>query len=126
MLELTAGQQSEKIIVTLTELTTLEAPHYLFVFTHVATKQVVAVVMGADESPYPDRYNQFDINTATYFAGMPVGEWHYTAYQQDNPTNTNPAFTAGEVEFGKMRLSSETDFEFTQYHQPATYKAYNG
>lgn len=126
MLELTTGQQSEKIIVTLTELTTLDAPHYLFVFTHVATKQIVALVMGADESAYPARYNQFDINTAFYFADTPVGEWHYTAYQQDSPTNTSPALTAGEVEFGKMRLNNAIEFEFTQYNQPVTYQAYNG
>lgn len=125
MLELHSGQSGEKIIVTLTELAMLNAPNYLFVFEHVLTKQVAAFVVGADESDFTYRYNQFDIDTATLFADKPIGEWHYRAYEQISDSNTNPSLSIQPaLEFGKMILYGETEFEFDMYNQPVTYKSY--
>lgn len=126
MIYLNTANNSDKIVVTLTELTTIESPFYLFVFTHVLTKQVIAFIAGADESTHPERYNQFDIDTAVVFEDAPNGEWHYVAYQQDNDENTNPALTDGEVENGKMVLTTGAELEYTQYNSDTTYKAYNG
>lgn len=126
MLELHSGQSGEKIIVTLKELSTLDDPNYLFVFEHVETKTVVAVVMGADESLFTDRYNQFDINTAVLFADKPNGEWHYTAYEQASGSNIDPSLAFAPVEYGKMLLYSETEFEMQVYDQPVTFKSYGG
>jgi hypothetical protein len=125
MIELHTGQSGEKIIVTLTELATLSSPHYLFVFKHVLTKQVVAFVAGADESTFPYRYNQFDIDTAVLFLDKPSGEWHYTAYEQVSNSNINPSLALQPaLEYGKMILYAETEFEYDMYDQPVTYKAY--
>jgi hypothetical protein len=124
MLELHAGQSDEKIVVTLSELTTIDSPNYLFIFTHVLTKQSVAVVMGADESSFPYRYNQFTIDTATLFDGKPDGEWHYIAYEQASPSNTDPSLAGSIVEQGKMLLYAPAEFEYDMYNQPVTYKAY--
>lgn len=126
MLELNIGQDSEEIVVTLKELATLANPNYLFVFTHVTTKAVVAFVAGADQSDYPERTNQFNINTDALFGLKPPGEWHYTAYEQVSAVNVNPVLALGIVEYGKMRLYRENEFEYTQYDEPVTYKAYNG
>ena len=126
MIYLNTANNSEKIIVTLTELTTIDPVYYLFVFTHVLTKQVVAYLPSPDESAYPERYNEFDIDTSVVFEDKPNGEWHYVAYQQDNDINTDPDLTDGEVENGKMMLTTGADLEFTQYDAPTTYKSYNG
>ena len=126
MVYLNTANSEDKIVVTLTELTTLDSPFYLFVFTHVLTKRVVAWVAGSDESSYPQRYNKFEINTTTVFADEPNGEWHYIAYQQSNDTNTNPALADGEVENGKMILTTGAELEYTKYNSATSYKAYNG
>lgn len=123
MLELHSGQTGEKIIVTLTELTTLSNPYYLFVFTHTETKNVVAFVVGADESPYPERYNQFTVSAALF---NPDGYWLYEVHEQESSTNTDSAASGAIVEYGKMILYKVDEFEYQQYNEPVTYKAYNG
>lgn len=126
MLELHTGQSGEKIVVTLTELQTLSNPYYLFVFEHITTKNIVAFVAGADESLFPYRYNQFDVNTAILFDNQPPGQWNYTAYEQVSPTNIDPTLATGILEYGKMILYKINEFEFEQYNEPVKYKAYNG
>lgn len=128
MIELNTGQSGEKIIVTLTELQTLDEPYYLFIFSHVVTKEVVKFIKGQidDESDYPSRYNQFDINTGVVFNDKPAGEWHYQVYDQASSTNLNPALATTLLENGKMLLYPATPFEYTKYDEPVTYKTYNG
>ncbi|MGN6416120.1 MAG: hypothetical protein ACTHMC_01420 [Pseudobacter sp.] len=128
MLVLTQGQSAEKIIVTLTELQTLLEPYYLFQFIHVLTKNIVTVIrsLDEDESEYPERYNQFEINTAYVFTNQPRGEWHYWVYEQASETNTDPALSTALLETGKLLLQPSTEFGFDQYDKPVTYKTYNG
>jgi hypothetical protein len=128
MLELHFGESSEKVIVTLNELITLTDPYYLFVFTHVTTKDVVSIIRSTaqDESLYPERYNQFDIDTTTVFEDRHPGEWHYNIYEQSDDTNTDVADTASLVEYGKMILYPATAYAPTKYNESTTYKVYNG
>jgi hypothetical protein len=127
MLELTTGQTNEKIIVTLSELTTLAAPNYLFIFEHITTKNIVALVMGADESLFPERFNQFEINTMVQFADQPPGKWNYTAYEQASPANKDPLLAVQPaLEYGQMNLYKTEDFDYDKYNEPVTYKSYNG
>lgn len=130
MLELQAGQTGQKIIVTLNELQTLDEPNYLFRFVHVLTKQVISFIRGQadDESGYPSRYNQFDINTAVTFLNKPVGEWHYTVYEQVGAVNTDPDLATGLLESGKMLLypAAINEFAYDMYEEPTTYKTYQG
>ncbi len=127
MLAFTLGNTDDKLVVTLTEFVTITEPYFLFVFTHVTTKQVVNVIYatGADLSGYAYRYNEFEIDTQAVFGNYPTGEWHYTAYQQASSTNTD---TTGltVLEYGKMRLYPAAAFAYTEYNSPTTYKAYNG
>jgi len=127
MLQLTQGQTNETIIVTLTELATITDAYYLFVFTHVTTKQVLTKIFSSqdDESDYPARFNQFAINTAEVFAGASRGEWQYIVYEQDNSSNTSVA-GLNVLEYGKLRLNASVQFNYTQYNTATTYKTYNG
>lgn len=128
MLQFKQNETAVALILTLTELVTLSAPNFLFVFTHVTTKEQAAFVKlnNDDESEFPDRYNQYTIDASTVFAGKSVGEWHYAVYEQVSPSNLDPLQAAGIVESGKMLLDRSTDFVFTMYDSPTQYQAYNG
>lgn len=128
MLQFKQDDTQAVMILTLTELATLTTPYYLFVFTHVTTKDVVAFVKGVadDESDYPQRYNQFTIDASVVFAAKQVGEWHYKVYEQDDADNLDPDNAAGLLEEGKLLLDRATDFEYDMYNQSTTYKTYNG
>lgn len=124
MLEFKQNDTAE-LILTLTELVTIDDPTFLFVFTHVLTKNVVAFI-AADESLFTHRYNKFTINAAVLFSGQPPGEWHYKIYQQASAINLDPLLAEGILEYGKLILDRTTDFSFTMYDQPTIYKTYNG
>lgn len=116
------------MIFTLTENVSLNDPYYLFVFTHILTKQQVKFIKagGADESSYPERYNQFTINMATVFANAPIGQWNYTVYEQASATNTDESLTGAPLEYGKLIIDRTTPFTFIKYNSATTYAAYNG
>jgi hypothetical protein len=128
MLELHISEASEDIVVTLTEKKTLSEPYYLFVFTHVTTKQVVNLIMSPDDdqSEYPARYNKYTLATATVFDNKPAGQWIYSVYEQESSTNTTVSNTASLVENGKMILYAAEAFEFEKYNESTSYKTYNG
>lgn len=128
MLQFKQDDTAAVMILTLTELVSIPTPYYLFVFTHVTTKEVVAFVKSEadDESLYPQRYNQFTINAATVFDDKQPGEWHYKVYEQASAVNINPALSGAVLEYGKLLLDRAVDFAYAQYDSAASYKVYNG
>jgi hypothetical protein len=128
MLECKQDDTAVDLIVTLTENVSLPDPNYLFVFTHVLTKDVVAFVKAPtdDLSNYPDRYNMFLINPAALFYGLQPGMWQYAIYEQADPTNIDPSLTGAPLEFGQLLLNRSVDFAFTKYDSPTSFKTYNG
>lgn len=128
MLEFKQDDTAAELILTLTELVTINTPYYLFVFTHVTTKESVAFVKAEadDESNYPKRYNQFTIDPSIVFAGKQPGEWHYKVYEQASAVNIDPASAGAVLEYGKLLFDRENDFEYTKYESATSYKVYNG
>lgn len=128
MLQFRQTDTAIALILTLTELATLTEPNFLFAFTHVVTKDVVAFVKTTadDESNYADRYNQFTIDPSTVFAGMQPGEWHYAVYEQESADNLDPALATGLLETGKTLIGRDEDFAYDMYDSPTTFKVYNG
>lgn len=127
MLQFRQDDTAAILLLTLTENVTINEPYYLFVFTHVLTGEKVRFVKheSQDESNSPERINQFTINASVVFADKPVGEYHYEVYE--NITNGTDETTAGGVlEYGKLKLLRDTDFSFTKYQEPTSFKAYNG
>ena len=125
MLQLTKGNIDEQIVLTLAEKLTLSENYlYLFNFTHATTKQVVEFTRtpAEDSSTYPERYNEFDINTASTFGLYPVGEYLYTVWEKDTITGTVGAV----LEVGKLQLLPAVAFEFTKYNPATSYAAYEG
>jgi hypothetical protein len=127
MLQLTQGQAADKMVVTLNEKRTLQTGYYLFRFTHILTRGVVSKIysFAEDNSSYPDRYNDFDINTATLFNNSPTGQWVYEVYEQASSSNTDPTGLT-EVERGIMDISPSVPFEFKKYNEPTSYSVYAG
>ncbi len=128
MLEFKQDDTSAILILTLSELVSIVDANYLFVFTHVLTKNVVAFVklQSDDESSYQARYNQFTINPSVLFAGKQPGEWHYKIYEQASDTNIDPSMAGAVLEYGKMILDRAIDFVYDKYDEATTYKTYNG
>lgn len=128
MLEFKQDDMTAVLILTLTELVSLPDPYFLFVFTHVTTKDIVAFLKFSDddESPHPERYNQYTIEPVSLFASMPPGEWHYQVHEQASDTNLDPALAGAVLEFGKLILDRSTEFAFQQYDSLTSFKTYNG
>ena len=128
MLEFKQDDTAAVMILTLTEFVSISTPYYLFVFTHVTTKDVVAFVKSeaGDESEYPQRYNQFTINASVVFDGKQSGEWHYKVYEQASDINIDPAAAGAVLEYGKLYLDRATEFAYTQYNSATSFKTYNG
>lgn len=128
MLQFKQDDTEAVLILTLTELVTIEVPYYLFVFTHVTTKETVKFIKSEadDESSFTLRYNQFTIDPSVVFENKTIGEWHYSVYEQASSSNTDVTLTGGLLETGKMYLNRATDFSFTKYNESQTFKVYNG
>ena len=126
MLLYTKGTNTDTYI-TLTELTTLTSPYYLFVFENISTKVQYKVIVNSasDLSEYPERYNRFAIDTATLFTSAQVGQYSYNVYEQTSSTNTDPT-GLNQVECGKMLLQPATTLTKQGYEPETTYKGYAG
>lgn len=127
MILLTQGQTSQNIVVTLNEKRTLENGYYLFVFTHILTKNLITKIYSFldDESAWQDRFNQFEINPSVVFLDQPTGQWIYQVYEQESSSNTSVT-GLNEVERGIMTLQPSTAFAFESYNESTTFKQYNG
>jgi hypothetical protein len=126
MLVFTVGADKD-IIVTLTELKTLNEPYYLFVFTHITTKEVVTFIKSEsdDLSDFTDRFNKFSV-PSTVFEDKPVGQYEYQVYEQESDSNTDPDNTTSLIEVGKAELKTDSPFTITEYSPETTYIEYAG
>lgn len=124
MIHLKKGETS-RIILTLSEMATLNSPNYLFVFqSRTSNDQVKFVILNsADQSAFKDRFNAFNIVVNDHFLDMNVGGWSYKVYEQVSTTNLDPALSTGLLETGQMTLSEATIEPFKTYKTaPKTYK----
>ena len=124
MLLLQQGNISQKFVVTISEKQLLANPYFIFVFTHTTTKKQVTVAYNYsdDLSSYPGRFNEFEINTSTVFAGQATGQWQYEVYEC-----TVNTFSDGltMLENGKMLLT-EPSLSFTGRNPQTTFSGYAG
>lgn len=128
MLQINQSDTTASLVLTLTENVSINDPYFLFVFTHVLTKQVVKFLKfaGDDASNHIARYNEFVINAAVTFLNKPVGEYHYKVYEQASSTNLDVSLTGAVLEYGKLKLNRVPAFLYTKYNEPTTFKTYNG
>ena len=74
-----------QIVLTLTEVTTVPTPHYLFAFTNeMNTLSVTQLFTTADTSLWPERYNLFVLNEPVDII-LNQGQFIYQIYQSSTP-----------------------------------------
>lgn len=103
-----AQNSSNKIVLTLTEVTTVTNPSYLFVFTNeYNTTSTPILFTVADTSSYPERYNLFNLVEPTDLS-LVIGQYTYQIYEKSGPFTLplSIAQTTGVViEEGRMVVS---------------------
>lgn len=93
-------------VLTLTEVTTISNPYYLFEFEdEFDTASNPIYWIGADTSPYPSRYNLFTIEEPADIE-LVKGQYKYKVYESltstDDPTGLNM------IEEGRMVVAGVT------------------
>ena len=74
-----------QFVLTLTEVTTVPTPHYLFVFTNeMNTTSTPQLFTSADSSAYPQRYNLFTLDEPTDII-LVKGQYTYEVYESSTP-----------------------------------------
>jgi hypothetical protein len=97
-----------QIVLTLTEVTTVPTPHYLFAFTNeMNTTSSTQLFTTADTSLYPERYNLFVLNEPVDITLL-QGQFIYQIYQSSVPyvlPLTIAQTTGVVIEEGRMVVS---------------------
>lgn len=121
MIRINQTSDIQYFAVTLTELCTLPAPKFLFVFQNEITKETQKVFL-TDISPVPTRFNLFEIQ-GTYF---PSAGWHtYKAYEAADTTSEDETLL-NLVEAGRLFVNSDNSNAFIQQQTEIKYKEYAG
>lgn len=79
-----------------------------------------------DQSPFPDRYNEFLIDTSVVFPDQPTGFYTYEVYEMQDAAT--PA-QASPIETGRMTMKETAAPAGRTKYQPSTgktFKVYNG
>lgn len=97
-----------QVVLTLTEVTTVSTPHYLFAFTNeMNTTSVPQLFTTADTSSYPERYNLFVLNEPVDII-LKQGQFVYQIYESSVPyvlPLTIAQSTGVVIEEGRMVVS---------------------
>lgn len=118
-----AQTTSNEVYLTLTELSTLENPVYLFQFICDQTQQGFTFI-AEDTSAYTDRYNKFIIiekvnpNNLLGEVRLAVeGYYSYKVWEQVSSTNL-VAPTTTPLELGKVKVTGTAEVTYTHEYSP--------
>jgi hypothetical protein len=131
MIKIIQGQ-TNIVVLTLKEKTTLTNPKYLFVFKNDQTN-VESKFIADDESQYSDRYNRFAIKEKSNPDPLDGeirlsldGFYTYIIYEQISNTNLNPANATKVVETGKVQVFATATADHTYSPDSNITYIYNG
>lgn len=96
MILIDKSKTTNKIIVTVSEKTTVDSPVYTLALFSPYTNKDFTLTLPANTSPHPSRYDLFEMNT-TLFADIEPGFLWYTITEA----------TDGMVETGLMKVVDE-------------------
>lgn len=127
MINFYKGQGEQSMLVTLTEMVTLENPYFLFVFTPLSEGTPISIVFSSEEdvSSSKERYNEFLIDVDEIFEGRNAQKWSYEVYQQESESNTNVALAGALIENGNMSLWALESETFTEHSTDFIFKMHN-
>ena len=93
------------IVLTLSEVSTLTNPYYLFVFQNEMNPESDPILFTtADISAYPERFNQFELDEPVDVE-LIKGQYSYFVYESLIPPVTIKDTTGDVIEEGRMVVS---------------------
>ncbi len=93
------------IVLTLTEVSTLSNPYYLFVFQNEMNPESTPILFTTpDISAYPERFNQFELDEPVD-VDLIKGQYSYSVYESLIPPITIQDTTGDVIEEGRMVVS---------------------
>lgn len=106
--------QSNTVVLTLSEKTTISNPFYLFEFKNLQTNKSIYFISN-DYSVAKNRYNKFDIVETDGVVDLLNstinlsldGQYSYVVREQSSSTNLDPSLSGAIVETGKVTLVGE-------------------
>lgn len=107
-------------MITVTELTTIQNPKYLFEFIEEQSDDKVYCIL-ENVSTATERFDEFVIVDGVDVTFPYSGFYSYKVYQQESDSNLNPDLSDGLVEEGRAHIyeeespSGEYDTIFTNY-----------
>ena len=116
MLKIIRGQ-SNSVVFTLTEKTTLSSPYFLIDFNNLATNEHVYAIC-PDTSTQTARYNLLTIiesNTQLPLTGqvkLIEGTYQYKVYEQTSSSNLDPSLSTSLVETGLLKSTTTATSSF--------------
>lgn len=123
MLHLISNNQNT-VNVTVSNESDLSNPTYLWVLTHLETKEKVYFIPTNISSSHSLRYDSFTFNTNSYIPQVLTGltcnihllqgQYSYTIYDQISTTNLNPAYSNSVVETG-LAWVEQSEVCYTEY-----------
>ena len=121
--------------LTLSELSTLTNPTYLFKLTSQGSLQT-KIFLARDTSSYPDRYNTITVTetsgTEILTSGTvnlsPAGQWDYEVYEQTSTTNldVNLCDNKTPIQYGRVLVIGTNPVTFKKRSNTINYKGYGG
>lgn len=123
-----------KIVITVTEQTTISSPYYLFEFTSKSTKESVYCIAQPVTTTRCDTFEIEETDSPDAESGqvsLLPGEYRYTVYQQSSSTNLNPLLTTPSVfnpyvEVGACVVPGETSSDVIYDGSTKKFNQYNG
>lgn len=110
-------------VVTLTELTTISNPEYLFEFVSDQLDKYFYCIL-TDESSATDRYNKFTIIDGTDVSFTHDGDYTYNVYEQANGSGNLDPSGLNRVEHGRAKVYIVDSAE-DEYSASITNTVYN-
>lgn len=109
--------QTNNVVFTLTEKTTLSAPYFLISFNNLATNEFIYAIC-PDTSTQTDRYNLLTIIEST--TQIPLsgqiklieGTYEYKVYEQSSSSNLLPSLATSLLETGLIRSTTTATSSF--------------
>lgn len=93
------------IVLTLSEVSTLPSPYYLFVFQNEMNPTSTPILFtNTDQSPYPERFNLFYLDEPID-AELMKGQYTYNVYESTTPPTSIDDTTGVVIEEGRLVVS---------------------
>lgn len=105
--------QASTLIVTVSELTTIASPNYLFQFIEEQSGDEVFCILTNISTGIP-RYDEFIVTDGVDVTFPYNGFYTYKIYQQTSSVNLDPDLSQGLVEEGRAHVY-ETDSPSNEY-----------